>query len=156
MRRITRNFVLALVAIVVLLLALGALPGLLATGDPYYIVAEPVANDSVDANATVNASGLSERRFPYTTAALDSGRSDAYYDGPLGFKEAFTHSPFDEIDEFEARNPAAVENRTAFVTSDNRTYRLDLVREAADGTTPTANTTASGVAGTTLAAEVWL
>ncbi|WP_199268513.1 hypothetical protein [Halomarina oriensis] len=153
MRTITRNFVLGLLVVLVLLLALGALPSLLGSGDPYYLVAEPVTNDSVDPDATVNATGLSEQRFPYTTAALDSGRSEAYYDGAFGFKEAFTHSPFDEIDEFEARNRDAVENRTAFVTRGNQTYRLDLVRGpgGADGPpVPTPNAT-----GTPAATEVW-
>jgi ABC-type transporter Mla subunit MlaD len=39
MRRVTRNAVIGLVVIVVLLLALGALPGFLGTGDPYYVTA---------------------------------------------------------------------------------------------------------------------
>ena len=148
MRTITRNFVLGLLAVVVVLLALGALPSLLRSGDPYYLTAAVVENGS--APATVNASALSERRFPYTTAALDSGRSSAYYDGPLGIKGAFTHSPFDELSELEARNASAVENRTAFVTRGNATYRLELVRgaNAADGTTA-ANATerVAGVSG---------
>ncbi|MFC5970864.1 hypothetical protein ACFPYI_05910 [Halomarina salina] len=143
MRRITRNVVLVVLAVLVLLLALGALPSLLRSGDPYYLTAQTVENGS--APATVNATALSERRFPYTTAALDSGRSDAYYDGPLGLKEAFTHSPFDELSELAARNASAVENRTGFVTRGNATYRLELVRgeEAANatGSVPRANAT---------------
>ena len=149
MRTITRNVVLVLVAVVIFLLALGALPSLLRSGDPYYLTAETVENGS--APATVNASTLSERRFPYTTAALDSGRSDAYYDGPLGLKEAFTHSPFDELSELQARNASAVENRTAFVTRGNATYRLELVRgaDAANGTATGNGTDAANATGTT-------
>lgn len=152
MRTITRNFVLGLLAAVALLLALGALPGLLRSGDPYYLTAQAVENDS--APATVNASTLSERRFPYATAALASGRSDAYYDGPLGLKEAFTHSPFDELSELEARDRDAVENRTAFVTRGNATYRLELVRGASAADGPTPPSTANASTGTDGAAGV--
>ncbi|MDS0282017.1 hypothetical protein [Haloarcula onubensis] len=42
MRRVTRNFLLAMGVIVVLLLALGALPSYLRSGDPYYMTATPV------------------------------------------------------------------------------------------------------------------
>nr|WP_250871657.1 hypothetical protein [Halomarina rubra] len=154
MRRVTRNFVLGILVVLVLLLALGALPSLLASGDPYYLVAEPVANDST--NATVNVSQLSERRFPYTTAALDDGRSEAYYDGPIGLKEAFTHSPFDELSELEARNASAVTDETAYVRAGNTTYRLELIREPADaaGSNGTGTGTTTATPGTTTTAAV--
>jgi len=109
MRRITRNVVLALVAVMVLLLALGALPGLLQTGDPYRVTAAEVSpgNATADPAAALNGSALSERQYPYTTTALEEGESGAYWKGYVGFKEAFTHSPFDELSALEARNASA-------------------------------------------------
>ena len=136
MRRITKQVVGVIVAVVVLLLALGALPSLLRAGDPYYMTAEEVPEYDGPA---INATGFSERAWPYTTAALESGRSEAYYRGPVGFKESFTHSPFDEIDGLAARDfegtganrtdYGAVENGTAYVTTDGTTYRLTVVQE---------------------------
>jgi len=124
MRRITRNAVLLLLAVGALLLALGALPGLLRSGDPYYVTATPI-EDAPD--GTVNASTLSERRFPYATAAIANGESEAYYRGPTGFKEAFTHSPFDEFDALAVRGGAA-DGEVAYVTHDGQTYRLEVVQ----------------------------
>ena len=144
MRRVTRNFVLGLLVVLVALLALGALPGLLASGDPYFVTAERV--DPGENRTTVDATNLSEQRFPYVTRALEEGRSGSYYDGPVGLKEAFSHSPFDELNELEARNGAAVENRTAFVTRGNETYRLDLIRESPDDAGTPTPTTANGTA----------
>lgn len=132
MRTVTRNFILGILAVLVLLLALGALPSLLGSGEPYYLTATQVG----DGNRTaVDVGNLSERRYPYMTRAIETGRSGAYYDGPVGFKEAFSHSPFDELDALEQRDRdgsgadgGAVNGTTAFVRSNDTVYRLELVR----------------------------
>lgn len=138
MRTVTRNLVLVLLAIVVALLALGALPGYLASGDPYYVEATLAEGDG----PAVAVDDLSERRYPYTFGALeahaageDPARSEAYYEGPVGFKESFTHTPFDEFGAFETRDPAAVERGgdspagdAAFVEYEGQRYRLEIVR----------------------------
>ena len=77
MRRITRNVLAGLVGVIVVLLALGALPSYLGSGAPYYVSATPVEANGPAVNGTV----LSERRFPYTTAAIERGRSDPYQEG---------------------------------------------------------------------------
>jgi hypothetical protein len=82
-----------------------------------------------DADAAVNVSNLSERRFPYTTAALADGRSDAYYEGPLGLKESFSHSPFDELSALRGRNPDAVDGEAVYVRDGETVYRLTVSRE---------------------------
>ncbi|PSQ15008.1 hypothetical protein BRD02_07495 [Halobacteriales archaeon QS_8_69_73] len=135
MRPVTRNALLVITGLVVALLALGALPGLIRTGDPYYVEATVAAGGSA-----VAGENLSERRFPYSfgavTAADDApGRSEPYYTGVVGFKEAFTHTPFAEFEEFEARTPAAVDRRgdsptgdVAFLRVDGTRYRLEIVR----------------------------
>lgn len=59
---------------VVVLLALGALPSYLRSGAPYHVTATPVGEDGPAVDATV----LSERHFPYTTGgdpASTSARS---------------------------------------------------------------------------------
>lgn len=138
MRTITRNVIIALLVVIVLLLALGALPSYLATGDPYYV--EATAID--EPGPAIDADNLSERRFPYTFEALgaveagdDPARSEAYYTGPGSFKEAFTHTPFDEFSEFEGRNETSVERSAtspvgdvAYVERDGQRYRLEIVR----------------------------
>ncbi|MFC7156365.1 hypothetical protein ACFQPA_13020 [Halomarina halobia] len=131
MRRVTRNLVVGLAVLGVLLLALGALPSYLRSGDPYYLAATEVPEYE---GPTVDAADLSERRFPYTTEALSDGRSSAYYEGPTGFKEAFTHSPFDELNELDqrdrdeaGRDGGAVNGTTAHVTRDGTVYRVRLV-----------------------------
>ena len=138
MRPVTRNLVLVLLAVIVALLALGALPGYLGSGDPYYVEATTAG----DEGPTVVADDLSERRFPYAfgaMAAAEDGeqpaRSEAYYEGPVGFKEAFTHTPFDEFGEFESRNREAVERAedspvgdVAHLSYGGTRYRLEIVR----------------------------
>lgn len=134
MRRVTRNAVVLLLAVLVALLALGALPGLLQTGDPYYVTAERVDPSALPAGANastaVNGTALSERRFPYTTAALRNGTSGPYWKGPWGLKESFTHSPFDEVSALRARNaPAATDD--GVVVRDNATlYRVAVGQRA--------------------------
>lgn len=61
MRRVTRNLLVAIALIAVALLALGALPSYLGSGDPYYLTAEPIETDepAVDVNNATNAGGRS-------------------------------------------------------------------------------------------------
>jgi len=157
MRRVTRNFLLAMGVIAVLLLALGALPSYLRSGDPYYMTATPVGNATA-ANATggatatpgptatvsgtaanpsvVDADALSEQRYPYTTEALanatadSAGQSTAYYRGPIGIKGAFTHSPFDERDALVQQYPAAVDGDAVRIQQGGIVYRLAVTQRA--------------------------
>ncbi|MEA5388619.1 hypothetical protein VB779_17365 [Haloarculaceae archaeon H-GB11] len=116
MRRVTRNVILALLLVVAGLLALGALPSTLQSGDPYYLTAE----EATESHAAVNVSNLSEQRFPYTTSAVRDGRSEPYYKGPFGLKEAFSHSPFDELAALRDRNPDAVDGEAVYVRDGGR------------------------------------
>jgi len=139
MRTVTRNFLLGVGVVVVLLLALGALPGYLRSGDPYYLTAAPVENGTVGNASVANASvvdgaNLSEQRYPYTAAALDNatnataGQSSAYYRGPVGLKGAFTHSPFDEVDALTQQYPAATDADGVRVVHDGTLYRLAVTQ----------------------------
>ncbi|MFB6128720.1 MAG: hypothetical protein ABEJ47_03050 [Halorhabdus sp.] len=128
MRRRTKLAGLAILAVVLLLLALGALPGFIKTGDPYYMTATPV-----EEHAAVNVTDLDERRYPYTTAAIDDatatepGRSSPYWKGYVGFKEAFKHSPFDELTALQQRSIAAVDGPGAvYVRVGDAYYRLTI------------------------------
>jgi len=130
-RRITRNVTLGLLVVVVLLLALGALPSLLQSGDPYY--AEATAAEAPDGVVPIDGANLSEQRFPYTygaVSAADGGtaRSTAYYRGPFGIKETFTHSVFDERDVFRQRYASNMSGDAVFVTVENVTYRVTVVQ----------------------------
>lgn len=134
MRPVTKTALSAILAVVVVLLALGALPGLLKSGDPYYLTATAVTPAG---NATpFNASEVTGDRFPYTTTALertsvdDPGRSDPYWRGPVGFKGAFTHSPFDEQNALERQYPNASDAEGAYARHDGTVYRLTVVQEA--------------------------
>jgi len=125
MRRVTRNAVVLGLVVVVGLLALGALPSLLGSGDPYYVTADPVNASAVpDASAAVNVTDLSERRFPYTTEALHNGTSDPYRRGRWGIKETFTHSPFDEVSALSARNASAASGEGVLVRDNGTLYRV--------------------------------
>lgn len=130
MRRVTRNFILALLAVIVLLLALGALPSYLKSGDPYYLTVTPVEEN----RTAVNVSDLPADRFPYTTGALanatdtEPGQSDPYWKGPIGVKGSFTHSPFDEHDALTLRNASAVDGETIYVRQNNTVYRLEITQ----------------------------
>lgn len=128
MRTITRNVLLAVVATVVVLLALGAVPSVVRSGAPYYLTATPVEN-----RTALNASTLSGRRYPYTTAALTdatdstAGRSDPYWRGPVGMKESFSHSPFDELSALRQFDDATGDGGP-YVRHDGTVYRLEVVR----------------------------
>lgn len=130
MRPVTRNVLLAILATGAVLLALGAVPSALRSGDPYYLTATPVEN-----RTALNASTLSERRYPYTTAALADagsstpGRSGAYWRGPFGLKESFSHSPFDELNALEQFDTATGEGGP-YVRHADTVYRLEVVRRA--------------------------
>ncbi|WP_136688728.1 hypothetical protein [Halorhabdus amylolytica] len=130
MRRRTRIALLVILGVVFALLALGALPNYIRAGDPYYLTATPV-----DDHAAINGSDLDERRYPYTTAAVadatgdGAGRSEPYWRGYVGFKEAFTHSPFDELSALRQRNPDANDGEAIYVRLDNRYYRLTVTQD---------------------------
>jgi hypothetical protein len=81
----------------------------------------------------VNATGLSERRYPYLTGAFasDEGRSMSYQRGPFGLKESFTHSPFDEVDALAARGPNATVGDGVRIERDGETYLVAIDRGAA-------------------------
>ncbi|MEF8883409.1 MAG: hypothetical protein V5A34_12905 [Halapricum sp.] len=130
MRRITRNFLLGVLVVVVLLLGLGALPSLLKSGDPYYVTATEVDID----HPAVDAGNLSERRFEYTVAALADandgpGYSEPYWKGPIGIKGAFTHSPFDELESLQARYPNATDESAVYVRENVTLYRLNVTQK---------------------------
>lgn len=124
MRRVTRNLLLAIVVILVALLALGALPSYLGSGDPYYLTVESVETDE----PAVNVDDVSERRYPYLTGALasDDGRSDGYQMGPYGIKEWFTHTPFDEVDALTQRVPDAATDTGVRVEFEGQTYHVEV------------------------------
>jgi hypothetical protein len=125
-RQITRRVLAALVLVVLGLLALGALPSYLGAGEPYYLTATPT--DA--AGQAVNVTDVSERRYPYLTTALTSpdGRSAGYRRGPVGFKEAFTHSPFDEVDALATRAPEARTDGGMLVEYKGQRYRVEVTR----------------------------
>lgn len=106
MRRIMRNALLLTGFVVVALLAVGAVPSYLGSGEAYYLEATPTD----EAGAAVNATEISERRFPYLTTALtaDNGRSEGYQRALGGYKTWFAHSPFDEFDALQRLNSDAV------------------------------------------------
>ena len=136
MRQITRRVTLAVLVAVVLLLALGALPGYLKSGDPYYMTATETDN-----RTAIPADALAPNRYPYTTAALANataatgnetanatGRSEPYWKGPIGVKGAFTHSPCDEFDAIGQRNTSAATDTAVFVRENGTVYRLEVTQ----------------------------
>jgi hypothetical protein len=132
MRPITRKFAYGLVALVLVLLALGAVPSLLGSGDPYYLTAEPTATTGPAFNLTQEGTDdLTRRRFQYFFSAIESesNRSTAYRKGPFGIKESFTHSPFDEMDSFRAFAPQnATDGDAVFVEFEGTRYRVTVHR----------------------------
>jgi hypothetical protein len=133
MRTVTKQALYIIAAVVVLLLALGALPGLLKSGDPYYVTA--TAADPGEATP-LNATALPGNRYPYTTAAVGSasadapGRSEPYWRGPVGLKGAFTHSPFDEYDALTRQHPNATVDGRLYASHNGTVYRLHIVQPA--------------------------
>lgn len=138
MRTITRNVLLGVLAVLVLLLALGALPSLLRAGDPYYLTATQAQerwNASGGVETAVNVSAYPERRYPYTHAAVGNataespGLSHPYWRGPVGFKGAFTHSPFDELEALSTQTPNATDGDAVFARHEGVVYRLTVEQE---------------------------
>lgn len=130
MRPVTRNVVIAILLVMGGLLALGALPATLGSGDPYYVEATAVDGDG----PSVNGSTLSDRRYPYVTGALTvagngTGRSDPYRKGPFGVKGAFTHSPFDELAALTQQYPNATDGDAVFVRVNGTRYRTTIVQD---------------------------
>jgi hypothetical protein len=123
-RRITRRAITGFALVCLALLALGALPSALGAGEPYYLTATPTAAEG----PAVNVTGLSERRYPYLAAAIESGRSEPYREGPVGLKESFAHSPFDERDALVARNPDARREDGVLVTHGRERYVVAVTR----------------------------
>ncbi len=132
MRPLMRNALLAVGLVVVLLLALGALPGYLGSGEYYYLE----ATDTDDNGTAVDIEGLSEQRYPYLTTALaaENGRSDGYQRALGEFKDAFTHSPFDEYDSLQQLEPEAVrdDGDRVIIDRDGDRYSLRIVTEPED------------------------
>ena len=69
------------------------------------------------------------------TAGPAASAAAAYYSGVVGFKAAFTHTPFEEFQEFETRAPDAVDRRgdgpvgdVAYLRVNGTRYRLSVVR----------------------------
>lgn len=123
MRQITRRFLVFLALVGVGLLALGVLPGFLATGEAYHLTAT-TTNAS---GSAVNATMLSMDRYPYMSEALADGRSSAYRKGPWGLKETFTHSPFDELEALTMRSQSAQLGADAvLVEYKGERYRLEI------------------------------
>jgi len=127
MRRVTRNAVLALLLVIVGLLALGVLPSLLVSGDPFYVTAEQTDASALPANGTaINATDLPSRQFSYSTTALSNGTSEYYRKGPWGLKGAFTHSPFDELRALRERYPNSTVGNGVVVRDNGTLYRLAI------------------------------
>ena len=126
MRPITRRAILGFAVVCLALLALGALPSLLGAGEPYYLTATPTDAEG----EAVNVTGLTERRYPYLVSAIESesGHSDPYRRGPIGLKESFAHSPFDERDGLIARNPDARRDGGVLVEDGDERYLVAVSR----------------------------
>jgi hypothetical protein len=126
MRRVTRNLLVAIALVIVALLALGALPSYLGSGDPYYLTAEPIETDG----AAIDVNNVTERRYPFLTSALasDDGRSDPYLADSYGIKEWFTHTPFDEVDALRRQLPEAATDDGVRVRYEGTVYRVEVVR----------------------------
>lgn len=123
MRRAKRITLLAIGLSVLALLALGALPQYLGGGDVYYVTATELEDEERPA---VDVSDADERRYPYLVEALETGRSDPYEEGRFGFKEWFTHTPFDELEAVRARAPEAAANDGVYVERNGTLYRVEI------------------------------
>lgn len=129
MRRLMRNALIGVGVVILVLLALGALPSYLGSGDYYYL--EVTATD--DEGPAVDVEQVGERRYPYLTTALaaDDGRSDGYQRGLGGFKDAFTHSPFDELSALQQLEPEASRDSgdRVIIQLDDERYSVEIVSE---------------------------
>ncbi|MFW5977827.1 MAG: hypothetical protein ACOCP2_01150 [Halohasta sp.] len=127
-----RNALVAVGLVVVLLLALGALPSYLGSGEQYYLEVSTTDDDGAAANVTE----ISERRYPYLTAALnaDDGRSEGYQRAFGGFKDTFTHTPFDEHSALKQSEPDAARDggERVIIEWDGQRYSVDVVSEESD------------------------
>jgi len=112
--------------VVLVVLGLGALPSLLRSGDPYRVHATPA--DDWDGES-VNGSDLSGQRYPYTTDALSDGESDRYWEGPIGLKGAFAHSPYDELEALGTQYPDAADGDAVYVRENGTVYRVTVQQE---------------------------
>ncbi|WP_299268520.1 hypothetical protein [Halorientalis sp.] len=139
MRQITRRVTVAVLVAIVLLLALGALPGYLKSGDPYYMTATATDTDN---RTAIPADTLASNRYPYAAAALANAtdaagsgvanataRSDPYWKGPVGVKGAFSHSPFDEFNAIRQRNRSATTETAVFVRQNGTVYTLEVTQD---------------------------
>ncbi|GAB7092322.1 hypothetical protein JCM18237_25930 [Halorubrum luteum] len=126
MRPVARNLLVVIALVLVALLALGALPSYLGSGDPYHLTVESIETDEPAANVD----DVSERRYPYLTGALESddGRSEGYRMGPYGIKEWFTHTPFDEVDALTQQVPEAGTDDGVRVEFDGETYYAEVTQ----------------------------
>ncbi len=127
MRTLTRNILLIIGLVSVGLLSLGALPGYLGSGNPYHLTVEPVDAD----RPAVDVSAVSERRYPFLISALTAPdrRSMSYQTGSYGVKEQFTHTPFDEVDALERREPAAVQADGVRILYEGERYYVEVVQQ---------------------------
>lgn len=118
------------VLVVVGLLALGAIPATLQSGEPYRLTAEPVEDGPA---YQIESDDLTKRRFEYTISAVErNGSSKPYYRGPFGLKESFTHSPFDEVETVRTFAPNATDGDAVFVRYDGTRYRVAVVGDTGD------------------------
>ncbi|MFW5974210.1 MAG: hypothetical protein ACOCPZ_02375 [Natrialbaceae archaeon] len=133
MRRIMRYTLVGLGVVILLLLALGALPSYLGSGTYYYLDVTPTDDDGT----AVEVESVSERQYPYLTAALeaDDGRSEGYQRALGDFKDAFTHSPFDEYDALTQREPDAArdDGDRVIIDIDGDRYSVEITSDAEGG-----------------------
>jgi len=136
MRGVTRSLLVGIAVVLVLLLALGAVPSLFKSGDPYHVNATPTEGDGEwNATTAVDASQLSDRTHPYTTTALTNasanrtGYSEPYWKGPFGLKGVFTHSPFDEVSSLRQRNPNATAGDRVRLSDNGTVYLVAVTQE---------------------------
>ncbi|MGM0592169.1 MAG: hypothetical protein ACQETI_11185 [Halobacteriota archaeon] len=124
MRQITRRFLAGLLLLGLGLLALGAVPSYLGSGDPYYLVVTSTADEGPAADVT----NVSDRRYPFLTSALaaDDGRSEPYRRGAFGLKEEFAHSPFDEFDALAIQHQDARDGDRIRIEADGQRYYLEI------------------------------
>jgi len=126
MRPVTRNLLIVIGLVVVALLALGALPSYLGSGDPHYLTVEQIETDET----TADVNDVSDRRYPFLTSAIasDDGRSEPYQMGPYGMKEWFTHTPFDEVDALRQQVPEAASDTGVRVEFEEQAYHVEVVQ----------------------------